>query len=138
MDVIQHEGEVISADNKVVKVLILQKTACADCHAKSACSIADRKEKVFEFASSGLPFTCGDKVIIEGKSSMGLKAVFYAFILPLLFLFIIVIGAVQLHFSEAVAAVCGLSALALYYSFLYLFRKRLEGKFVFEIKQKDR
>ena len=53
---VQHEGIVKSISTQTLEVSIISHSACSGCHAKSACGIADMKEKVITSqgrASSG-------------------------------------------------------------------------------------
>ena len=43
---VQHEGIVKSISTQTLEVSIISHSACSGCHAKSACGIADMKEKV--------------------------------------------------------------------------------------------
>ena len=48
-----------------------QYSACAGCHAKSACTAADKKDKIIEVEDSSGNYQIGDAVVLTGQSSMG-------------------------------------------------------------------
>ena len=45
---VKHEGTITQIDGTTVYVRIIQHSACAGCHVQSACTAADRSEKIIE------------------------------------------------------------------------------------------
>lgn len=129
---ITHDGEVIKVEDDYVHVRIIQKTACSECHAKSACHVSRDNEKIIE-----IPHTSdvqpGDKVCIVGTASMGLKAVGYAFVLPLILLFAALFFFLRLFNNEAYAIIASLAVMALNYLLYYFMRDKFRTQFVFEL-----
>lgn len=135
---ITHEGEIVGISDGVVQVKIVQNSACGACDVRSACHLSEKKEKVLEIVDSSSSFQPGEKVIIEGSTSTGLRAVFYAFVLPLLLLFFVIAVFLYAFDNEVVAVVSALAFLGVYYVILYFLRERFKNKFVFKIvKGKD-
>ncbi|HRR62411.1 MAG TPA: SoxR reducing system RseC family protein [Paludibacteraceae bacterium] len=134
---IEHSGIVEQIDGDQIKVLIMQQSACSECHAKSLCSIADKKEKIIEVISSDPTLKVGDKVIIYGESSIGLQAVLLAFIIPFVLIFLALF--IFQHFieNELIAGILAILVLVPYYLILFLSNKRLNKKFQFKIKKED-
>ncbi|HPC26177.1 MAG TPA: SoxR reducing system RseC family protein [Paludibacteraceae bacterium] len=134
---IEHSGIVEQIDGDQIKVLIMQQSACSECHAKSLCSIADKKEKIIEVISSDPTLKVGDKVIIYGESSIGLQAVLLAFIIPFVLIFLTLF--IFQHFieNELIAGILAILVLVPYYLILFLSNKRLKNKFQFKIKKED-
>ncbi|HOK36421.1 MAG TPA: SoxR reducing system RseC family protein [Paludibacteraceae bacterium] len=134
---IEHSGIVEQIDGDQIKVLIMQQSACSECHAKSLCSIADKKEKIIEVISSDPTLKVGDKVIIYGESSIGLQAVLLAFIIPFVLIFLALF--IFQHFieNELIAGILAILVLVPYYLILFLSNKRLKNKFQFKIKKED-
>jgi len=132
---IEHEGIICEISKEYVKVRITQKSACSECHAKSACSLSDSKEKIIEINNSTGNYAMGEKVIITGDSSIGLKAVFYAFAIPLVIIIAVLILSVHILASETMSALITLFSLSAYFLILYVFRKNLKNKFVFSLKK---
>lgn len=131
---ISHPGIVESIDNNLVIVRITQYSACAGCHAKSACTAADRKDKSMTVEDSSGDFKVGDRVLIIGRSSMGMQAVVLAFVVPLILLVVsLAVGASYL--SEGMNGLLALLVLAVYYLILYKFRDKLKKHFVFKLKK---
>ena len=110
---VAHKGKVVKMTPQVTTVAILQHGACSECHA------------------AGL---CGDEVEVLLKASMGMKAVWLAYFIPLLVLLAVVLLLSALHVGEVVTGVCALVAVGLYYLLLYLFRDKLKDEYIFTIK----
>jgi positive regulator of sigma E activity len=53
---VQHEGIVKSISTQTLEVSIISHSACSGCHAKSACGIADMKEKLSRLNVPGKSF----------------------------------------------------------------------------------
>lgn len=132
---VSHKGKVIKMTPQLTTVSILQHGACSACHAAGLCGMADLAEKTVEvptdpYASYGV----GDEVEVLLKASMGMKAVWLAYFIPLLIVIAVILGLVALGVGEVPAGVSGLGALALYYFLLWLFRDRLKNEYIFTIK----
>ena len=135
-DVIRHDGVVDSIEGDCIHVRIVQASACAACGAKSLCSAAESKEKIIDvYGADTSAYQVGQRVMVEGASSMGMKAVRLAFLFPLLLLVAAVAVAMWFTDSNEVAgAVAALVSLAVYFLVLFACKKRLITKFTFTIK----
>lgn len=131
---ITHDGVVVGIDGQDVHVLIVQHSACAGCHAKGACTASDSKDKIIIAKSRGEAYQIGERVLLVGSNSMAWSALAYAFILPLI-LSIALLFVVSGIVSEAMSCLFVLALLAIYYFILFLFRSKLETKFVFYIEK---
>ena len=135
-DVIKHEGRVDSIDGDCIHVRIVQASACAACGAKSLCSAAESKEKIVDvYGADTTAYQVGQRVMVEGAASMGMKAVRLAFLFPLLLL----VAAVALVMwladgNEALAALAALLVLTVYFLLLFANKKKLAREFTFIIK----
>jgi len=133
---IEHEGVISSISNDSIFVRIIQAPACAECHAKNACKISGSNEKIIEIPRITSGYKTGDKVIIRGDSSIGLKAVLYAFVIPLILIVISLSIILNVSNSETFAALISVIILVIYYFILYLFREKFKKKFVFTLTKK--
>lgn len=68
------------------------------------------------------------------KASMGMKAVWLAYFVPLLVLLGVILGLIALGVGEVPAGLSGIAAVGVYYFLLWLFRDRLRNEYVFTIK----
>lgn len=132
---IHHTGIIERIDPDKVYVKIIQQSACAGCHAKSMCNASESKDRIIEIEGLFNSFQVNEEVELQGQSSLGYQAVLYAFVLPLLLLFAVIIFCLGMNRSEAVSALAGIAVLPAYYSVLYFFRDKLKKKFVFAMKK---
>ena len=132
---IQHQGIVESITGSHLKVRIVQSSSCSGCHAKGYCSSADSKEKIVDIndASASL-YSVGERVMIIGETSMGMKAVALAFIIPFLILIVALFVCMAITNDELLSAIISLALLVPYYFIIWLNKARLTQKFSFTIK----
>ena len=132
---VAHKGKVVKMTPQVTTVAILQHGACSQCHAAGLCGMSDLAEKTVEVPTDPYAFYgVGDEVEVVLKASMGMKAVWLAYFIPLLVLLAVVLLLSALHVSEVVTGICALVAIGLYYLLLYLFRDKLKNEYIFTIK----
>jgi len=79
-------------------------------------------------------YSVGDEVEVLLKASMGLKAVWLCYAIPLVVLLGTVVGLLSAGVEEAAAGLVGLAAIGLYYLLLYLFRNKLKNEYIFTIQ----
>ena len=91
-NVIDHEGIVADVTGDIATVSIDSQSACASCHAKGACSAADKTEKVLTVPVNGLSVHPGENVKVTISKSTGLRAVAFGYIYPFLLLMIVLIA----------------------------------------------
>ena len=100
------------------------------------CTASEKKEKIIEIVSpTNETFREKEEVLVCGKSSLGLLAVVYAFIVPVFLIVSALILTQQSTESETTAAIVGVITLAIYYYVLYLLRNNLKKKFIFSIEK---
>ena len=120
---VSHKGKVIRITPETTTVSILQHGACSECHAAGLCGMSDLAEKTVDVATDPFAnYRVGDEVEVLLKASMGMKAVWLAYFIPLIILL------------EVPAAIVGLGSIGLYYLGLYLFRDKLKNEYNFTIK----
>ena len=133
---VSHKGRVVRMPPQVTTVAIEQHSACAQCHAAGLCGLADVVEKAIEVPTDPYAkYGVGDEVEVLLKASMGMKAVWLAYFVPLVILLVAILGLISLGAGEVVAGLSGIGAVALYYLLLWLFRERLQNEYVFTIKR---
>ena len=133
---ISHKGKIISITPQVTTVAFEQHGACSECHAAGLCSMGDVAEKVVELPTD--PYNkhaVGDEVEILLKASMGFKAVWLAYLLPLAVLLAVLLGTYS-AVGELYAGLLGIAAAGLYYLVLWLFRDKLRNESSFYIKER--
>ena len=133
---ISHKGRIVRMTPQTTTVAIEQHGACSACHAAGLCGMADVAEKAVDlptdpYASYGV----GDEVELVLKASMGMKAVWLAYCIPLVVLLGVILGLFALGVGEVVAGLAGIGAVGVYYFLLWLFRDTLRNEYVFTIKR---
>ena len=132
---VSHRGKVVSITPQSTLVAILQHAACGECHAAGLCGMADLAEKTVEVPTDPYAaYGVGDEVEVVLKASMGMKAVWLAYAIPLVILLCVILGLIGLGVAEVPAALAGVAAIGIYYLALYLLRDRLKNDYVFTIK----
>lgn len=135
--VVEHVGKIIEIDNSIIKVEILNKSMCAGCHAKSMCAMGDAKEKVIDIPHlNSNEYVVGEEVNVVMKKSMGFKAVWISYVLPLLLLIVFLLLLQGLRFSDLMAGLISIAVIAVYYSVIYIFRAKIATQFTFKIVKK--
>ena len=134
---IKHLGIVESIDGSHVRVKILQSSACSSCSVKGHCNISETKEKIIDIHDKESAACCsvGQEVMVCGTTSMGMKAVVLAFVLP----FIVLLAALFVTMrvtdgDEAASALVSLCTLIPYYIIIYLLRNRISRTFSFTLE----
>ena len=79
---VKHEGTITQIDGATVHVRIIQHSACAGCHVKSACTAADRSEKIIETICHLPGLYVGQPVWVVGTEAMSNEALRLAFMYP--------------------------------------------------------
>ena len=134
-ETIRHIGTVENISGNMVKVRILQSAACTGCHAAKLCKSSESKEKIIEVhhvkADSLKP---GDVVTIVGTLTQGLKATWWAYILPLILVVAVLAASFILSHNDGLSALVALGMLCLYYIIMYSQRKRFERSFQMKIE----
>jgi sigma-E factor negative regulatory protein RseC len=128
---VTHKGTIIEITQECIRVEIINKSMCAACHAKGFCSAGDTKDKIIdvEYYNNG-EFAVGDEVEVIMNRSMGFKAVWISYVVPLVILLIFLLTLQGLGFSELHSGLFALLAVCVYYLLVYLFKDKLANKFV--------
>ena len=132
---IVHNGKIIDIDPDFTTVEILVSSACSECHAKGLCGMSEAQEKVIMLPTD--PYEqrkVGDEVLVRTKMTMGLKAVWISYVIPLIILMILILSLSNVFDNELLCGLASIAGVAVYYFGVWLFRDRLSNEFVFYIK----
>ena len=132
---ISHKGRIISVTPEVTVVEIVSTSACSACHARGVCGVADSKIKEITVPTD--PYSehsPGDEVDVFLKKSMGMKAVWISYVIPLFILMILILSLSSVTVHEVYTGLGAIAGVVLYYIVIYIFRDRLSKDFVFYIK----
>jgi len=133
---ITHPGTIHKIDGSNIYVKIQAQSACATCHAKGSCTVADMSDKLIEvFNIAPDKYNVGDSVTVSMKQSLGNRAVFLAYFLPFLLVLATLITVLSLSDNELFAGLISLAILVPYYIGLYYLKDSMGKVFRFEINR---
>ena len=131
---VSHEGVVTKITDDELEIKILAQSACAACHAKSACSMSEQAEKILTVPRpEGQEFQLLQKVNVRMAVGQGNKAAILAYLIPIILLLAVLFICLGLGLGEGLAALISIVALVPYYIVLYLKRDALKKKFEYFI-----
>ncbi len=136
-DEIAHDGKIVEITPEFTSVEIIASSACSSCHAKGMCGVSEEERKVIMLPTD--PYASweeGDNVRVFMKKSMGLKAVWISYVIPLAVLMILILSLSPVIGNEPLRGLAAIAGVAGYYLFVWIFRDRLADEFVFYIKEK--
>lgn len=136
---IRHSGKILEITPDFTTVQIIVSSACSSCHAKAMCGMSEDEEKVIMVPTDPYSeYEVGDEVQVMTKMTMGLKAVWISYVIPLLVLMILILTLSALFegfvYKEIIAGLGALAGVGVYYLVVWLLRGKLRNEFVFYIK----
>ncbi|HDR90500.1 MAG TPA: Fis family transcriptional regulator [Bacteroidetes bacterium] len=134
-EMIEHTGIVREIGPEGMKVRILSEPACSACHAREICGSGNSREKEITIREWQGNFHPGEQVQVMITESLGLKALFYSYILPFLLVLLCLVVLTAGGTREWLAGILSLSVLVPYYLILYVLRKRIDRVFSFSVSR---
>jgi len=133
-ETISHEGIITRITDDELEIKILAQSACAACHAKSACGMGEQAEKILTVPRpTNKDFALNQKVNVKMAIGQGNKAALLAYLIPIILLLAVLFVCLGLGLGEGLAALISIVALVPYYIVLYLKRDALKKKFEYFI-----
>lgn len=137
-EIIRHKGRVVEITPEITTVEILSESACTACHAKGLCGLGESKTKLVDVRTSPFgTYGVGDEVSVELKATMGQKAVFVGYGIPLVIMLAVLLILLECGAGELTAGLSAIGSVALYYLVVWIFRNRLRNEYVFNITNND-
>lgn len=134
-DTIKHSGTVEAVADGVVRVRILQASACGQCAMHGSCPSSEAKVKTVEVRGSALPSVkVGQTVTVTASARTATLALVVAFGVPLVLLVGVLFAALALTGDELRAALAAFAALIPYYIMVWLLRGRIGQGVAFGIE----
>ena len=131
---IVHTGKVIDISPDFTTVQIMVSSACSECHAKGLCGMSEMEEKVIMVPTDPYePRKIGDIVQVKTKMTMGLKAVWISYVIPLAVLMILILSLSAVIENEFLRGGIAIAGVGLYYFVIWLLKDRLSDQFEFYI-----
>ena len=135
-DIIKHRGIVEKVEGSHVVVRIVQTSACAACSAKGLCNASESKEKQIDVYEVNASYRIRELVVLCGTTSMGMRAVFLAFGIPMLLLLVALFVTMRVTDGDAlVSSLVALFAVVPYYLVIYFMKDKLNKTFSFTIEK---
>ena len=134
---ISHPGKVLEVTPAQILVQIEARSACASCHASGLCGMSESEQKIISVpASLKEDYLPGEDVDVVLKASMGHKAVWLAYCIPLVVLLAVMFVSLKTGASELASAGLGILATAAYYFVIWLVRDKLRTEYNFIIRKR--
>ena len=132
---ISHEGVITKITNDELEIKILAQSACAACHAKSACGMGEQAEKILTIPRpKDKELSPGQRVNVRMAIGQGNKAAILAYLIPIILLLAVLFVCLGLGLGEGLSALFGIIAMIPYYIVLYLRRDNLKQKFEYSVE----
>ena len=131
---IVHSGKVIEINPDFTAVEIMVSSACSECHAKGLCGMSEMEEKIIMVPTD--PYESrkvGDLVQVKTKMTMGLKAVWISYVIPLAVLMILILSLSVVVENEFLRGGIAIAGVGVYYFVIWLLKDRLSDQFEFYI-----
>ncbi len=134
-ETISHEGIITKISDNELEIKILAQSACALCHAKSACGMGEQTEKILTVPRpEGKEFTLMQNVNVIMSIGQGNKAAVLAYLIPIVLLLAVLFICLGLGLGEGLSALISIVALIPYYIVLYMQRDKLRKRFEYRIE----
>ena len=133
-DEIRHSGKILEITPDFTTVQIVVSSACSSCHAKGLCGMSEDEEKVIMVPTD--PYSehkTGDEVQVMTKMTMGLKAVWISYVIPLAVLMILILSLSAIVPNEFLRGGIAVAGVGLYYFIIWLLKDKLADQFEFYI-----
>ena len=136
---VSHPGIVIGWVKTQLRIQIITGGACGNCSAKGACTLGgtqeNRETEILAFPDEGVDYKSGDLVTVTMTTSQGFRAVWWAFLMPLILFLATVFFLGPILQNEILTALTGLGVLGISWGTLYFLKKLFEKQFVFKARR---
>jgi len=132
----REKGIIVATDGDCVQVEIGLSSACEGCKIRSRCSTSPvGKTRIVQiYGVNSSRYRVGDVVCVTASTAVGMRAVRWAFGIPLMILLVVLFVTLKMGGGEVAAAVASLAALGAYYTLLYIMRGRIKEDIRFHIE----
>lgn len=134
---ISHDGRVTDVTPEYTTVEIVSESACGSCGARGFCGLSESVRKTVEVPTEVGGPAPGEEVTVILRRTMGYKAVWLAYVVPVFLLMVSVLVFSYAGASELVTGLASIGVVGVWYLVIFLFRRRLAGGYAFHIVRKD-
>lgn len=132
-DCIEQKGTIEEIAGNRIRVRMKTISACENCKTKSVCNFIDTQNSSVDVIDESRNYSIGEEVNIRITKSLGYKALFLGYILPIILVVLFLLVFSGFGFNEIIAGIISLSVLAVYYLILYYFRDSIRKVFIFTL-----
>jgi len=125
---IKHEGYISNIENNLLTVSLKGNINCEGCKAQSACGVSESNDKEIEIIDNIQGFKLNDTVDVVLEKSLGLKAVFWAYVFPFILIILTLIITTK-FLKEWIAGLVSLFILIPYYFMLFVLKDTFQKAF---------
>ena len=129
---IKHEGYISNIVNGLLTVSLKGNINCEGCKAQSACGVSESNNKEIEIFDVHHSFQLNETVEVVLEKSLGLKAVFWAYVFPFILVLLTLIITAN-FFKEWIAGLVSLFILIPYYFMLFVLKNTFQKAFKISI-----
>lgn len=134
-ETISHEGIVTKITDDELEIKIVSQSACAACHAKSACGMGEQAEKILTVPRpKDQDFSLMQKVNVTMAIGQGNRAAVLAYLIPIVLLLAVLFICLGVGLSEGLSVLISIAVLIPYYIILYFQRDKLRKRFEYRIE----
>ena len=133
---ITHKGVVECIEKDMVRVRIVQSSACASCKVAGHCAASESKVKIIDVVTADASsYKAGDNVMVSVSEGSAHKALLVGFGLPFVVMMVALFLTMWITSDEIVSALVGLGALIPYYILIWLLRSRIGNSVTFSVEK---
>lgn len=138
-DQISHTAIVQQVTSSGVEVVLDNPPGCDGCNAKSSCGLNPENQEEKGRETLFIPigeeiYQPGEMVEVSISPSLGLKAVFWGYVLPFILLLTVLIISLN-FFNELIAGLAALLVVGLFYVGLYFNKGKMTKTFAIDLKR---
>lgn len=134
-EIVEHQGRILKIHENLIEVEIIPKSMCASCNVAGYCSVSNVETKIIEIpVQNSSEFSIGQIVDVYLTEDLALKAVFWAYGMPLIVLVLSLFISYFLLKNDLHAGLLAIAITGVYYIILSFFRKKLAKVYKFKIK----
>ena len=134
---VEHEGTVASICGNSMIVRIVASSACGSCAAKGYCMPSGNKDKDIRVERFSGDFVSGERVKVVMRQSMGFRALYIGYIVPLALSLASLLMVYRVSGNELASGLSALLILVPYYLILKLLNHKIAKSFGFTVQKID-
>lgn len=138
MTEIHCSATVVGINGKMLQAMVQNRSACHGCCLQAQCASTECRKKLIEIPiQNPSKYQQGQKITVSLQETSGWKAVFYAYILPLLLVLTVLGLARFITENEILAGTYAFLSIFPYYLLLFFFRKHFQKQIRFKIVENE-